>query len=926
MNLLNRMRLWHKLAVIAGALGMPIVLLGYLFVASENKAINFATKEINGVHYLQPLRALMANVARHRGAMAEVLEGNEALSAKAAGLRAEVNKGIAAVSQVDASLGKQLETTKLWEDAKADLQSAIGNPRGVSTAESFDAHTGTIRQLLRLTAHVADTWNLILDPDLDTAYLIDVVIDKVPELSEELEVLRTHAAGMAARQTVTREERMSLAAEVAHARELIDGTIRSIAVALEHNRALTDQFSGPKTAFKDSTNQFVDLIETSLVQSDAVTVGSREVLETGAAAIATTAALYSTAAPSLLELLEARIGVFETELWLDLGLTIAAVSIALVLCWLVSRTMSQSFSRAKSAFAAIGAGEYEVDVPLSGSDEVSDLLRSLEEMRTNLKERVEEDARKAAEASRIKQALDSVTANVMVADGDLNIIYFNDTVLEMFRNAEQDIRKDLPNFNVNELMGQNIDVFHKNPSHQRQMLAALKSTYKADIAVGGRDFQVIANPVFSESGERLGTVVEWADRTQELSVEREVAGIVEGAKRGELSARIALEGKDGFFLTLSENVNQLLQVSQSVTEDTIRVLGALSRGNLTETIKADYEGAFDQLKEDANATVAKLTEVIGKIKSGADQVNTGSKEIASGNMNLSQRTEEQASTLEETASSMEEMTATVKQNADNAAQANQLAEGARAQAEKGGTVVGDAVQAMQAINESSRKISDIIGVIDEIAFQTNLLALNAAVEAARAGEQGRGFAVVASEVRNLAGRSATAAKEIKELIEDSVNKVGEGSRLVDESGQTLDEIVSAVKKVTDIVSEIAAASSEQAAGIEQVNKAVMGMDETTQQNAALVEEAASAAASMGDQANSLNQLVAFFRTNDTSLAAPSGGAPDGLERRVDPGRPWSGDSEVATRQPSVPTAVPETASPEPRPKAVGADDDEWEEF
>ncbi|HET9390022.1 MAG TPA: methyl-accepting chemotaxis protein, partial [Steroidobacteraceae bacterium] len=242
-------------------------------------------------------------------------------------------------------------------------------------------------------------------------------------------------------------------------------------------------------------------------------------------------------------------------------------------------------------------------------------------------------------------------------------------------------------------------------------------------------------------------------------------------------------------------------------------------------------------------------------------------EISAGNANLSQRTEEQSSSLEETASSMEEMTTTVKQNADNAGQANQLAIAARDQAEKGGTVVNQAVKAMADINDASKKIADIIGVIDDIAFQTNLLALNAAVEAARAGEQGRGFAVVASEVRSLAGRSATAAKEIKELIQDSVRKVEDGSVLVTQSGQTLEKIVSAVKKVSDIVAEIAAASREQSSGIEQVNRAVMQMDELTQQNAALVEQATAASQAMAEQVRGLNQMLERFRIEDTAHAA-----------------------------------------------------------
>jgi methyl-accepting chemotaxis protein len=259
------------------------------------------------------------------------------------------------------------------------------------------------------------------------------------------------------------------------------------------------------------------------------------------------------------------------------------------------------------------------------------------------------------------------------------------------------------------------------------------------------------------------------------------------------------------------------------------------------------------------------------VKAAAREIALGAEEITMGNTNLSTRTEEQSASLEETASSMEQMTTTVKQNADNAAQANQLALAARNQAEQGVTVVDGAVKAVTGIDESARKIADIIGVIDAIAFQTNLLALNAAVEAARAGEQGRGFAVVASEVRNLAGRSASAAKEIKGLIQDSVTKVADGSRLVSQSGQTLGEIVASVKTVSDIVAEIAAASREQSAGIEQVNRAVIQMDQITQQNAALVQETIAASRVMSGQVRDLNQTLGRFRlAGETGAPSPAG--------------------------------------------------------
>ncbi len=383
----------------------------------------------------------------------------------------------------------------------------------------------------------------------------------------------------------------------------------------------------------------------------------------------------------------------------------------------------------------------------------------------------------------------------------------------------------------------------------------------------------------------------------------DIGNVMGSVAHGDISQRVEAEGR-GDLGKLKDDINLTLDALGSLNDISL-IAHALSEGDLTQTINKDYPGTFGTVIAGMNGTVENLRNLVGEIKDSTNHINTAAKEIAAGNNDLSQRTEEQAASLQETAASMGELTATVQLNAKSAQHANQLAVGATEIAGKGVSVVGKVVSTMEDINDSSRKIVDIISVIDGIAFQTNILALNAAVEAARAGEQGRGFAVVAGEVRSLAQRAAAAAGEIKGLIGDSVEKVEDGTKLVAQAGKTMEEIVSAIRGVTAIMAEIRKASVEQTSGIEQVNQAIGQMDEVTQQNAALVEEAAAAAESLEEQAQNLSVTVGRFTVDSRH---------DGLQ------------NTPRVKQPVSKSPVSSARMTRPKPQLPVISDSEWEEF
>jgi methyl-accepting chemotaxis protein len=605
--------------------------------------------------------------------------------------------------------------------------------------------------------------------------------------------------------------------------------------------------------------------------------------------------------------------------------------------------------------------------------------------------------RRFQQASRRRlKALDAVRANVMISDANLNIVYMNPAVQEFLEKVEVDLKKELPRFDMKTMIGSNIDIFHKNPMHQRTMLAQLKQRHNATITVGTHVFDLLVTPLMSGS-QRTGFVVEWSDakaRLLNLDYTAQIAafgraqsmveftpdGIIVAAnenflkllgytldevkgkhhsmfipageresaeygafwdalRRGEFRAsefkRVTKKGDtvtiQGSYNPILDEKGKVAKVVKICIDVTTRVqavaeianaLSALADGNLEQRITQPLNVELDKLRVDFNRALDKLQETMKAIAASADAVREGAGEITKASDDLSRRTEQQAASIEETAAALDEITATVRKTAEGAVEARSVVGTAKDDAQRSGAVVHEAVTAMQAIETSSKKIGNIIGVIDEIAFQTNLLALNAGVEAARAGDAGRGFAVVATEVRALAQRSADAAKEIKVLISASGEQVGSGVRLVGLTGEALTRIVGHVDQMSGLMTEIANAAQEQATALAEVNSAVNQMDKVTQQNAAMVEQSTAASHSLAGEAEELTRLVGQFRTGAASAQrsathkGPSSSSKSALAKPAPRAAPDRG-------RPSAPKDIAPRSA---RPAAVQSQEDSWSEF
>ena len=912
--LVDRFHFGTKFAIVGLLLLLPFGVLFHAHWQRINADIVATGAERDGLRLITPAMSFMQAVQLHRRYSRDAISGMTQASTSQTEARARADEALGAWSAASDQFGERLDVTRAHADIRNQWSSLKSLPANVSLLDSMAAHGRLIDTVRAYLVTVSDNSGLTMDPAAAGYFLQDAIARRIPEAADALRLLRAAGVQAARNRQISPEERAAMRAWLEDAEDGYAALQADLNKAVRDNPGLQAKLMPAMNQLRDRQAQFLHAIKGEVLEARRIQTDPASMASLGNDTVSALYQLLDIALPALDALLEERAEKLQTTLRNEMLASGLCLLLALYLFASLRNSVARQVTEMKAVVDAIAAGDFSQATELRANDEIGEFAASLDKVRVALGERIAREQALADDNLRVKMALDNAGTPFRIADQAGTVVYANPKMFDVLRSIEPAMKELNPSFSVENFVGSSIGNLMGDPVDYLKRLETLKSLQINEKEVGGRIFSITTAPVFDDKGQRLGTVGEWLDRTEQVMIERELAEIVNAAAAGDFSRRVDLSGKSGFFLSLGQGLNQLLETSERGLHSVAAVLQALARGDLTERLEGDYQGLFARLQSDTNATVESLSDLVMQIREVSELVNTAAREIAAGNADLSSRTEEQASSLEETASSMEELSATVRQNADSARQANALAANSNVLAAQGGEMVQRVIGNMSEIQDGSKRIADIVGVIDAIAFQTNILALNAAVEAARAGEQGRGFAVVASEVRSLAQRSATAAKEIRELIVSSVGKVDDGVKLVQEAGGTMTNVVKSFSEVARLVTDITGASREQSSGIDQVTRAVTQMDEVTQQNAALVEEAAAAAESLEDQARGLVDLVSRFKLEGDDLRS----MPASMER------PVLRDASPRRLARSGSGQPPRLGARSFQPP--GSVDDEWQEF
>jgi methyl-accepting chemotaxis protein len=818
-RVMDRLQMRSKLLVMSAGFIAAILLLLALLVPRLNADLTFVRDELRGARLIVPYGETASAIARFGMVRLSATAGDPGAAAQLEKMRDAANAHIEALGAALASSSAGWQTDDEWLAVSEAWQTFRVN-QSTDPEAVFEEQQAMLRRLDALMVRITIDSSLALDPQLDSYGLMDASTTRLPMMSIAAAAVHGHVWQAIGRGTTTTQDLIDTIGEL-RIMDVALGQAESIlAAAYEADPTLERLLSADMAKLRDDSLAYAETLKSGLVVGSAPTIERATLDQRSASMISTIEDFQRLASTALIEALDEREQALVQARMVSFGGVAVLLLVALYLFMGFNRSLRATLRGLARASASLASGAFPERIDLRSRDEMQDIADELAKIGASLRQ--------------FDAAQRAMTASHEAGETDARVDA--GTLPGAFGELARA---------VNTLADGHIGV--------QQRMAEVATAYsRGDLSVA----------MDRLPGKRAGMTAAM-DRIRDNlgAVNAAILDLSNAAAAGDFTCRGDAARFEFAFRTMVEALNTLMARAESGLNDVGGMLGALAAGDLTARMTGDYHGLFRRMRDDAHATAERLSTIVGGIKTAAESIDVAAREIAIGNQDLSQRTEEQAASLEETAASMEELTATVRANADNAKQANQLAAGAGEAARRGGAVMSEVVGTMGAIAESSRRMDEIIAVIDGIAFQTNILALNAAVEAARAGEQGRGFAVVASEVRALAQRSAAAAKEIKGLIVDSSARVQGGNELVARAGNAMAEIVESVRRVNEIMGEISAASTEQSSGIQQVSDTVTQMDQVTQQNAALVEEATAAARALEEQAVGMVRAVSVFRVD-----------------------------------------------------------------
>lgn len=574
---------------------------------------------------------------------------------------------------------------------------------------------------------------------------------------------------------------------------------------------------------------------------------------------------------------------YDTIFAITLVTLVGSMALLLWLGVLVARSITRPLKQACDVFDNIANGQYDTPINVVNKDEVGQVLHALNAMQTKLGINIQETQRQLIANTRVSTALDYTSKGMMILDNERTVLYINKSLKQSLSAAAADFKTILPDFSVDKVVGLNLKAFLTQSATHQKILTPFDTAIQTQLKIGTHTFSLSANTVIDAKGEHLGVVVEWKDRTQELASEKEIADVVNAVVVGNLTKRIDLTNKEGYFLDFGTSMNTLTDSVSHAINETVSALDRIANGDLRQPIVAHLEGSYGIIKNSCNETMLRLTDIISEVNNSTHSLTNASEQISTASQSLSQATIQQTTNVDATRNNMTQMTVSINHNTENAKVTDDMAAKAAKEAVEGGAAVKQTVAAMQ-------EIADRIGIIDDIAYQTNMLALNAAIEAARAGEHGKGFAVVASEVRQLAERSQVAAQEIGKLAENSV-------KAAERAGDLLNTIVPSISKTSELVQAISIASLEQTNSVQQINSAMSQVSLITQQNASASEELAATSEEMTSQAEQLQELMSFFNIGQASAIRSEPEERRGPNRKlmgVQPKRHHNTDDHIAS--------------------------------